>query len=85
VLTIVVGRVNQLKWLENMRVRHLCILWLHLDKLIMVLKLWHDDVCLDCAKEEKFMEALLTKEVSIIDENVHALDKVGFFYDELLE
>jgi hypothetical protein len=27
----------------------------------------------------------LTKEVSIIDENVHALDKVGFFYDELLE
>jgi hypothetical protein len=46
-LTIVVGRVNRLKWLENMKVRHLCILWLHLDKLIIVLKLWHDDVQLD--------------------------------------
>jgi hypothetical protein len=31
------------------------------------------------------MEAFLTKEALIIDENVHALDKVGFFYDELLE
>jgi hypothetical protein len=25
------------------------------------------------------MEAFLTKEASMIDENVHALDKVGFF------
>jgi hypothetical protein len=47
VLTIVVGRENQLKWLENMKVRHLCVLWLHFDKLIMVLKVWHDDVWLD--------------------------------------